>query len=635
MARSPDPLGQTWGLIPYNNPKTDHSSGSSDKNALFVRDLNSTPPAVPLEERLENTKQGLLGVDDYLGSNHDGKSEMDLDRPSAMHTRLRSSEKHESSTQAGPSNSRPVYQEISTDEEDEDDEDDMPLRAVRARTRPAKPAAAPPAKPEPSESSRKQKYNYRNKPAQPISAKPVSKNDMQAKIQLIREIEKYWGKDFIRTYIPKCHRPLTKRKNGKRSMYRVHETDPKNWLPSVLKAVLMVAKQTDDKIALKKAMDEVVRYRIKHTGNRKPQLVTTDFDVIEDIVIGGWKCQDSFKLRYKHLLSAQSSNIHVSNAEVDAIMYPDSGYEDTDEDSPPRKNRRVHQSEEEEDEVDDELGEDEEVVYIQTHPFYPPKKIIQRKSQPSKKPAKPTAIESKKPIRRPSMVENEEDEETQNQPEQPPYSGYGAPGGYPPYTSFGGYGYPPYGYPPHFKGYPQVPYGYYPFNPYHQYSGFNSAGHHRDPRSEQDGTPEMHRFPPASHHQMTPSPAMPQNTVRHSKNHQGDFGGPGDHFSPFVHPWGPPQQPFIKQEPGLEDYAVSIEDNQHMNGGNDKPIYVEDDGNEIDMDYLDEKTKLELEAAEAEVRLAKMRANAAKASRAAKATHTGKQHMNSRDSDSH
>jgi hypothetical protein len=99
------------------------------------------------------------------------------------------------------------------------------------------------------------------------ASKPIKKNDMKAKKEVIREIEAYWGKGFIRKYVPKCHRPLVKRgKAGKRSMNRDHETDPKNWLPSVLKAILMIAKLTDDKDWLKKAMNDVVRFRIKNTG---------------------------------------------------------------------------------------------------------------------------------------------------------------------------------------------------------------------------------------------------------------------------------------------------------------------------------------------------------------------------------
>ena len=101
----------------------------------------------------------------------------------------------------------------------------------------------------------------------PWASKPIMKNDMSAKKEIIREIESFWGKGFIRAYIPKCHRPLVKRSKGdKRAMYRDHETDPKKWLPSVLKAILMIAKLTQNKAWLKKAMNDVVRYRIKNTG---------------------------------------------------------------------------------------------------------------------------------------------------------------------------------------------------------------------------------------------------------------------------------------------------------------------------------------------------------------------------------
>jgi hypothetical protein len=90
--------------------------------------------------------------------------------------------------------------------------------------------------------------------------------------------------------------------HGKRSVYRKHEIDPMKWLPSVLKAILMIAKLTNNKKWLSDAMTEVVCYRIKNTGNQKPQLVTTDFDVIEDMLVKDWKVEYSFGIRYKHLL---------------------------------------------------------------------------------------------------------------------------------------------------------------------------------------------------------------------------------------------------------------------------------------------------------------------------------------------
>jgi hypothetical protein len=112
------------------------------------------------------------------------------------------------------------------------------------------------------------KASNKKKPGpQPWANKPIKKNDLEAKKKVILEIEKYWGKNFIKTYISKCHRPLIKRgRSGKRAAYRDHETDPKKWLPSVLKALLGLAKLTQDKAWIKKAMNDVVRYRIKNTG---------------------------------------------------------------------------------------------------------------------------------------------------------------------------------------------------------------------------------------------------------------------------------------------------------------------------------------------------------------------------------
>lgn len=156
----------------------------------------------------------------------------------------------------------------------------------------------------------------------------VIKNDMKAKMGVIREIEGLWGRGFIKSYIPKCHRPLTKRGNKKRSTFREHETDPKNWLPSVLKAILMIAKLTDDKQWLDKAMNDVVRHRIKHTRNRKPQLVTTDFDVIEDMLVKEWDLVYSFEIRYKHLLVHRNEE-EVGDEDIDRIMDAGPDYDDT------------------------------------------------------------------------------------------------------------------------------------------------------------------------------------------------------------------------------------------------------------------------------------------------------------------
>ncbi|KAF2742743.1 hypothetical protein M011DRAFT_490302 [Sporormia fimetaria CBS 119925] len=143
----------------------------------------------------------------------------------------------------------------------------------------------------------------------PTRPPPMKKDDASAKKALIREIEGHWGKDFIKNYIPKVHRPLVKRKKNRPRVHnRKHEDDPMKWAPSILKAILSLAEKTDDKPGLKKIMADVVRYRNQHTGNKKPQLVTTDFDVIEDVLERGWNVPQAFTIRYKHLLTNRNGS---------------------------------------------------------------------------------------------------------------------------------------------------------------------------------------------------------------------------------------------------------------------------------------------------------------------------------------
>jgi len=51
------------------------------------------------------------------------------------------------------------------------------------------------------------------------------------------------------------------------------------------------------------------------------QLLTTDFDIIEDIHTRGWDVATSFEIRYKHLLLAQAKPDQPSSEDIDRIMY--------------------------------------------------------------------------------------------------------------------------------------------------------------------------------------------------------------------------------------------------------------------------------------------------------------------------
>jgi hypothetical protein len=81
----------------------------------------------------------------------------------------------------------------------------------------------------------------------------------------------------------------------------------------------MIAKLTNNKTWLHQAMLSVVRYRIKNTGNRKPQLVTTDFDVIEDMLVKNWMVEYSFGIRYKHLLVGRRDQL-ADDEDVERIL---------------------------------------------------------------------------------------------------------------------------------------------------------------------------------------------------------------------------------------------------------------------------------------------------------------------------
>jgi hypothetical protein len=109
------------------------------------------------------------------------------------------------------------------------DEDDVPLRDRRLREFHQKTTSTMPVQEhrsfqKPAKGSLLANGKIKKKPGpQPWAAKPIAKNDMKAKMEVIRAIEKNWGKNFITNYIPKCHRPLQKKKGGKRTAYRQHE----------------------------------------------------------------------------------------------------------------------------------------------------------------------------------------------------------------------------------------------------------------------------------------------------------------------------------------------------------------------------------------------------------------------------
>ncbi|KAF2624477.1 hypothetical protein BU25DRAFT_476108 [Macroventuria anomochaeta] len=449
----------------------------------------------------------------------------------------------------------------------------------------------------------------------PWASKPIMKNDMVAKMEVIREIEKYWGKGFIKAYIPKCHRPLVKRgKGGKRAMYRDHETDPKKWLPSVLKAILMIAKLTRNKAWLKKAMNDVVRYRIKNTGNRKPQLVTTDFDVLEDMLVKDWDVSYSFGIRYKHLLVNRQSQ-HDTDEDIDHILEAESGEEDGSDDEDDVEGGNINDQDDEhvdgEDDSDEEMGQGGLTgQYLHTSgytnaPQYPNPMLSSPPKQHKVKQEKSSKGACELPLRPQPPSRNEKSQQGYSQPYPygPPVDRWGRPmpygsgpdgyGGYDGYRMYGGYG----GYVP-----PPDSDGRYPSQP----QGFNSMGQY-----------------PRPHHAMTPAHSQPDTdrTDRTDRRPTQDspFGGNKRMHAGFEQP------PFSVCRPGFQPhgYTQNFQMAQTEVKQESPEFEIRSDGCEMSVDEVEGPTndlgedsnavalEAELRATELELKVARLQAKRA------------------------
>ncbi|KAH4919169.1 hypothetical protein HBI17_067930 [Parastagonospora nodorum] len=352
---------------------------------------------------------------------------------------------------------------------------------------------------QPVESSSKSLSKQKKPGPRAWAAKPIMKNDMKAKREVIREIQGYWGQGFIKAYIPKCHRPLVKRGIGNKRSYREHETDPRNWLPSVLKAILMIAKLTDDKKWLKKAMNDVVRYRIKHTGNRKPQLVTTDFDVIEDMLVKDWKVAFSFEIRYKHLLVNRKDQ-EEDDVTIDNILQAGSDHDEdaSDNDDDSTDNQSENGSGDEEDEGMQGRG-GVSAKYLESSGY--------TKAPKYSSPANPRHQPKK-----PKMHDETPSKRGKHQQSQPPYPqpgmyGYGTPmPGYGPPMDPWGRPMPGYGGPDGFNN----GYGGYGGGGYGGYGGYGPPpGHDARQGTQPPSNPRnMSQYPPLNF-ATTPAPSIP------------------------------------------------------------------------------------------------------------------------------
>ncbi|KAJ4342845.1 hypothetical protein N0V95_006824 [Ascochyta clinopodiicola] len=474
----------------------------------------------------------------------------------------------------------------------------------------------------PAKAAQKSSGKILNKPGpRPWASKPIMKNDMAAKKEVIREIEVYWGKGFIKAYIPKCHRPLVKRgKGGKRAMYRDHETDPKKWLPSVLKAVLMIARLTNKKAWLKKAMNDVVRYRIKNTGNRKPQLVTTDFDVIEDMLVKDWDVAYSFEIRYKHLLVNRQGQ-QETDEDIDHILGVDSGQEDISDDENDLKsghdNDDNDEGVEDADESDDGKGRGGLTSpYLHAsgytngpqnpHPYLAPEPPPKHhKTKQEKKVGRTPEL----PLRPQPPPVNKESQHGYGQPYpygppvdhwgQPiPYAGFGGYGGYGGYGMYGGYG--GYGPPPESNGrHPSQPRGFPEMNQYPLYGHANTPAPGQPGINRTDGR-HVEDFPFRGH----------RNTQGSVEQSPFNMNRPG--FMPHRYP-----QNVQGSEPEVKQESAEFErrgDRREMSTGE-----IDDRTDELGEDSNAAAVEAELRATELELKVARLQARRAAMNQQSKA----------------
>ena len=199
-------------------------------------------------------------------------------------------------------------------------------------------------------------------------------------------------------------------------------------------------------------MADIVRYRNKHTGNKKPQLVTTDFDIMEDVLDRGWTVPQSFDIRYKHLLTDRLPGAPPPDPVKEAAY--DDFYRDDDS-----------EEEEDGDDDDEEMGDGSDGEGMD--------------AEISKEYQLQSGYLDDGPASRYEPRRSAPGQPAHGQPPFPP-PGYGqqpkARGKHQMYPPQPMYGYDQYGYPYPMHGYD--PYGHmYPPTPYHQ-------GGHRGSRSK-------------------------------------------------------------------------------------------------------------------------------------------------------
>jgi hypothetical protein len=336
--------------------------------------------------------------------------------------------------------------------------------------------------------------------------------------------------------------------------------------------------------------------------------VTTDFDIIEDMLVKDWDVAYSFEIRYKHLLVNRQGQ-QETDEDIDHILGVDSGQEDSTKDEDEDDVNVDLMDDDEDEDVDNEnegenkMGqEDVTGQYLHANgytnsPHYPQPYSMH---VPPPKGHKIKQEKTSKHIHRlPSRP-------------QPPSSkngqlGYGQPYGYGPPLD-------PWGRPMLYGGGPD---GYGGYGMYGGYAGYtplpDKDGRHP---SQPPGFYGMGQYP-TPHHAMTPAPShSDSDRIKHRRAQGSPFGGNKrmhesfEHsLSSMIHPgfhsYGYPQdsQPSLKCE--------SPESDLHGNGRAISVDKVDGSTKDLGEDSNAAAVEAELRATELELKVARLQAKRA------------------------
>ncbi|XPS73185.1 hypothetical protein M3J09_005336 [Ascochyta lentis] len=273
-------------------------------------------------------------------------------------------------------------------------------------------------------------------------------------------------------------------------------------------------------------------------GNRKPQLVTTDFDVIEDMLVKDWDVAYSFEIRYKHLLVNRQGQ-QETDEDIDHILGVDSDQEEISNDEDDADVKGGHDNDEDDEDADesDEAGRGGltgQYLHASGYtnaPRYPHPYPMSGPppNHPKSKQEKSLRRTSELPSRPQPPPHNKKDQQEHGQlyPYGPPVDPWGRPMPYDGYGGYGGYGM------------------------YGGYGGYGPPETHGRHPSQLSGFPGMGQYPP-SRHAMTPAPSQPDTEHADRRRIQGSPFGDNRRMQGRIE-----QSPYTMGRPGFQPHGYS------------------------------------------------------------------------------